>query len=70
MSFGTVDSNCVLGECDAIVSVTYWAYAYQVFLKAWYYMARDWEIRWEVGYGQFTGTGLLLGFIRGSDQLN
>ena len=56
MSFGTVDAYCVLGECDDVVSVAYQAYTYQVFLKAWHYIAGDWEIHWEVGYGQFTGT--------------
>ena len=43
MSVGTVDANCILCECDAVVSVTYQAYAYQVFLEAWHYMARYWE---------------------------
>ena len=57
MSFENVDTDCVLDECDAVVSVTYRAYTYQVLLTAWHHMARDWEIRWEFGYGQFTGTG-------------
>ena len=57
VSFGTVYADCVLGECDAVVIVTYRAYDYQLFLKASHYMARDWEICREVWYGQFTGSG-------------
>ena len=33
VSVETVYADCILGECDAVVSVTYRAYAYQVSWK-------------------------------------
>ena len=70
MSFGVVDANCILCEVDFVVSVTYWACAYEVFLEAWHYMARYREVGWEVCYGQLAVAGGLLGFPRGSAYLN
>ena len=70
MSFGVVDTNCILCEGDVVVSVTDWAYAYYVFLEAWHYMARYREVSWEDCYDQLSGAGGLLGFPRGSTYLD
>ena len=56
VSFGTVNYDCVLGECDTVISIKNRPNTYQVLLKAWHDMSRDREIRREIGDGKITGT--------------